>query len=252
LSEEVEILTRIRRGERIDHFETVRRRKDGSPVVVSLTVSPVKSDGGTIVGASKIARDITQQKRAQEQITALAREAEHRSKNLLGSVQAVVSLSNSDTPEGLKEAIEGRIRALANVHSLFVETRWIGAELGVIAKQELAPYAGERRVRIEGLPTLLQPNNAQAVAIILHELATNAVKYGSFSDPGGSLDLTWQQGADRQLTLRWEERGGPAVKQPTRQGFGSRVINQMADQLGGAARFDWQPGGLVCDITFPT
>jgi hypothetical protein len=113
------ILTRIRRGERIDHFETVRQRKHGSLIVVSLTVSPVKNAEGKIVGASKIARDITEQKRSQEQIATLAREAEHRSKNLLANVQATVMLSQSDTSEGLKQAIAGRIRALANVHSLF-------------------------------------------------------------------------------------------------------------------------------------
>ena len=131
--EERAILTRIRRGERIEHFETVRQRKHGSLIVVSLTVSPVKDAEGKIVGASKIARDITEQKRSQEQIATLAREAEHRSKNLLATVQAAVNLSHSDTPEGLKQAIEGRIQALANVHSLFVETRWIGAELSMIA-----------------------------------------------------------------------------------------------------------------------
>ena len=113
--EERTILTRIRRGERIDHFETVRQRKDGSLIVVSLTVSPVKSANGKIVGASKIARDISAQKRSQEQIVTLARAAEHRSKNLLANVFATVKLSQSDTPEGLKQAIEGRIQALANV-----------------------------------------------------------------------------------------------------------------------------------------
>ena len=163
----VRFLTRIRRGERIDHFETVRQRKHGSLIVVSLTVSPVKNAEGKIVGASKIARDITEQKRAQEQIATLAREAEHRSKNLLATVQATVNLSRSDTPEGLKQAIEGRIMALANVHSLFVETRWIGAELSTIATQELAPYSekDERRVRIDGPQVLLEPNAAQAIAI---------------------------------------------------------------------------------------
>jgi PAS domain S-box-containing protein len=126
-SEEREILTRIRRGERIDHFETVRQRKHGSLIFVSLTVSPVKDANGKIVGASKIARDITEQKRNQELITTLAREAEHRSKNLLANTLAAVNLSQSSSPEGLKQTIAGRIQALANVCSLFVATRWIGA-----------------------------------------------------------------------------------------------------------------------------
>ena len=147
--EERTILTRIRRGERTDHFETVRQRKDGSLIVISLTVSPVRNANGEIVGASKIARDITEQKRSQEQIATLAREAEHRSKNLLASVLATVKLSKSDTLEGLTQVIEGRIQALANVHSLLVQTRWIGAELSTIARQELAPYEkGEARARV--------------------------------------------------------------------------------------------------------
>jgi hypothetical protein len=170
--EERTILTRIRRGERIDHFETVRQRKDGSLISISLTVSPVKDAEGRIVGASKIARDITEQKRNQEQIAILAREAEHRSKNLLASVQAAVNLSQADTPKGLKEVIEGRIRALANVHSLFVGTRWIGAELSAIATQELSPFFDKsgKRVQINGPQVMLEPNTAQAVAITLHEL----------------------------------------------------------------------------------
>lgn len=136
-NEERDILNRIRRGERIDHFETIRRRKHGSLIVISLTVSPVKNAEGKIVGASKIARDITEQKRSQEQIATLAREAEHRSKNMLANVQAAVNLSHADSSQGLKEAIEGRIQALANIHSLFIESRWSGADLSKIATQEL-------------------------------------------------------------------------------------------------------------------
>jgi PAS domain S-box-containing protein len=112
--EERTILTRIRRGERVDHFETIRQRKHGSLIVVSLTVSPVRNAAGKIVGASKIARDITEQKRSQEQIATLAGEAEHRSKNLLANVQAIVNLSQASERDDLKKAIEGRIKALAN------------------------------------------------------------------------------------------------------------------------------------------
>ena len=243
--EERVILTRIRRGERIEQFETVRQRKHGSLIAVSLTVSPVKNAEGKIVGASKIARDITEQKRNQQQIATLAREAEHRSKNLLTIVQATVNLSKSDTPEGLKQAIEGRILALANVHSLFVKTRWIGAELSTIATQELAPYSeqDERRVRIDGPQILLEPNSAQAMAVTLHELATNAAKYGALSMPNGQIDLKWMHEADGRLTLHWREIGGPAVKMPTHQGFGTRIIEGMIGQVKGKARFDWRAEG---------
>ena len=114
--------------ERVEHYETVRMRKDGSRIDISLTISPVKNTEGKIIGASKIARDITERKNAEAQIAVLAREAEHRARNVLASVQAAVHLSHSDTPEGLKHTIEGRIQALANVHRLFVESRWAGAE----------------------------------------------------------------------------------------------------------------------------
>jgi PAS domain S-box-containing protein len=247
--EERTILTRIRRGERIDHFETIRQRKHGSLITVSLTVSPVRDAAGKVVGASKIARDITEQKRNQEKISALAREAEHRSKNMLANVQAVVNLSQANSPEELKKVIEGRIKALANVHSLFVQTRWIGAELSTIASQELAAYSSrENRVRIDGPQMLLEPAAAQAVAIALHELATNAAKYGSLSVAGGKVDLNWSHEADGQLKLRWTETGGPLVQAPTRKGFGSRIIEQMITQLKGTTHFDWRPEGLVCEI----
>jgi len=253
-NEERDILNRIRRGERIDHFETIRRRKHGSLIVISLTVSPVKNAEGKIVGASKIARDITEQKRSQEQIATLAREAEHRSKNMLANVQAAVNLSHADSSQGLKEAIEGRIQALANVHSLFIESRWIGADLSKIATQELAPYSemDETRAHVDGPSVLLEPNAAQAIAMTLHELATNAAKYGSLSKPKGRVDLTWVHKPDGRLILQWIEAGGPAVQMPTRQGFGSRVIKKLIEQLKGNTRFDWRPEGLVCEITIQT
>jgi PAS domain S-box-containing protein len=250
-NEEREILARIKRGEHIDHFETVRRHKHGTPVVVSLSVSPVKDAEGRIVGVSKIARDITEQKRNQEQIATLAREAEHRSKNLLANVQAAINLSQADTSEGLKQVIEGRIRALANVHSLFVETRWIGAELSTIATQELAPYSekDKTRVRIDGPQILLEPNAAQAIAAALHELATNAAKYGALSVANGEVNLKWSHEQNGQLRLRWTETGGPAVQEPTRKGFGGQIIEQVIAQLKGKTHFDWRSEGLVCDIT---
>ena len=248
-NEEREILTHIRRGEGV-HFETVRQRKQGGLIAVSITVSPVKNAEGKIIGASKIARDITEQKRNQEQIVTLAREAEHRSKNLLAIVQAAVHLSQSDTPQGLKSAIEGRIQALANVHSLFAQSRWIGAELSTIATQELAPYlqGSVSRARIEGPQVLLEPGTAQAIAVVLHELATNAAKYGALSGVEGQVTLDWSQAADGLLTLHWTEKGGPPVKAPARHGFGGRVIERMIGGLKGKAHFDWRPEGIVCEI----
>jgi PAS domain S-box-containing protein len=253
-SEEPEILRRIRRGERIDHYETVRRRKDGSLIDISLTVSPLKDAHGRITGASKIARDITERKRSEAQIAILAREAEHRAKNVLASVQATVHLSQSDTPDGLKQAIEGRIQALANAHTLFVRSRWTGAELRSLVTQELSPYCQDdkARARIRGPDLLLEPSTAQAVAMVLHELATNAAKYGALSMPSGRVQVEWSAAADGRLVLRWTDKDGPPVEPPTRQGFGTRVIKQLVEgQLRGEVRFNWQREGLACEIALP-
>jgi PAS domain S-box-containing protein len=252
--EEPKILERIRRGERVEHYETVRQHKDGSKIDISLTVSPVKNAEGKIVGASKIARDITERKRTEAQVVVLAREAEHRAKNVLATVQATVHLSQADTPDGLKQAIEGRIQALANVHSLFVETRWMGAELRTLVTQELAAYCqeGEPRVRIVGPSVLLDSNMAQAIAVSLHELATNAAKYGALSVPDGHVHVEWSRGAGERLVLRWTETGGPPVKPPARNGFGTRVMESMIrGQLKGELRFDWRAEGLACEVALP-
>jgi two-component sensor histidine kinase len=216
---------------------------------ISLTISPVKNGQGKIIGASKIARDITERKRSEAQIAILAREAEHRAKNVLATVQATVHLSNADTPEGLKHAIEGRIQALANVHRLFVESRWIGAELHSLVKEELAAYDGERRVRIDGPNLVMRPDIAQAVAVALHELATNAAKYGALSVAEGHVQVEWSRASDGSLVLRWTEMGGPPVKPPTRRGFGTRVMDGLIrGQLKGEMRFDWYAEGLACEI----
>jgi two-component sensor histidine kinase len=163
----------------------------------------------------------------------------------------MVNLSQADGVDDLKKRIEGRIQALANVHSLFVASRWIGAELSTIVRQELAPYSatGRHQVRVDGPQVLLEPNIAQAVAVTLHELATNAAKYGALSVADGQIELIWSHETDGQLNLRWSENGGPVVKAPTRMGFGGRIMEQMIGQLKGQTRFDWNAEGLVCEIT---
>jgi two-component sensor histidine kinase len=218
---------------------------------ISLTVSPVKNAQGKIVGAAKIARDITERKRHDEHIAMLAREAEHRTRNILATVQATVNLSHSDTADGLKHAIEGRIRALARVHDLFVKSLWTGAGLSSIVVQELAPYReeGEARVRIDGPHLLLTTNTAQAIAVTLHELATNAAKYGSLSVPKGQVEVTWSRATHERLVLHWIETGGPPAKEPTREGFGTAVIERMIrEQLKGEMHLDWRTEGLACEI----
>jgi PAS domain S-box-containing protein len=254
LHEEFAILERVRHNDRVD-CEAVRRRKDGSVIEVSLIISPIRDAGGKVVGASKIARDITERKRSEKQISALAHEAEHRAKNLLANVKAMVRLSQADTPDGLRKAIEGRIEALANVHSLFVQSRWTGAELGSLVKQELSPYSGGggMRTRIDGPTVILKPDLAQAITVALHELATNAVKYGALSVAEGHVRVEWSCTEGGQLVVHWTEAGGPPVKPPTRRGFGTSVMESMIrDGLKGRVQLDWRTEGLVCEIAVPT
>jgi PAS domain S-box-containing protein len=252
--EDYAILERVRLGDRVHNYETIRRRKDGSLIDVSVTVSPIRGAEGTVVGASRVVRDITERKRSEAHISVLTREAEHRAKNLLTNVKAIVRLSQSDTPDGLKKAIEGRIEALANVHSLFVLSRWTGAELGRLVKQELSPYSrdGEMRTQIDGPTVMLKPDLAQAMAVALHELATNAAKYGALSGAKGQVRVEWSCAAG-QVVLRWIEAGGPHVNPPTRKGFGTHMIEAMIrGHEGGDVRLNWQADGLACEIALPT
>jgi two-component sensor histidine kinase len=169
-------------------------------------------------------------------------------------VQATVRLSHSNTSDDLKKLIEERINALAKVHTLFVESRWTGAELHTLVSQELLPYRGERegRVRIDGPAVVLEPNTAQTIAISLHELATNAAKYGSLSTGDGDVEIAWSRTADGRLNLRWTESGGPTTTPPTHRGFGTRILEKMiGGQLRGQVRFDWHAQGLICEIALP-
>ena len=252
--EEEAIMARIRCGQRVEHYQTVRQHKHGSLIDISLTVSPVRNAQGKVIGASKIARDITEQKRSEAQIVNLAREAEHRTKNILATVLATVRLSQSNASDNnLKQLIEGRIDALAKVHALFVQSRWTGAELRSLVTQELLPYRGERdrRVRFDGPAVMLEPTTAQAIAISLHELATNAAKYGSLSAAGGRVEILWSLTTDGRLSLRWIESGGPTAAPPTHRGFGTRIMENMIGQLRGEVRFDWRDQGLTCEIDLP-
>jgi PAS domain S-box-containing protein len=250
LSEEQTILRRIRRGERIDHYETLRRRKDGSLIDISLTVSPIIATDGRVIGASKIARDISERKRTEAHISVLAREAEHRAKNVLATVQAVVNLTEAETIADFKNAVEGRVQALANVHTLFVESRWTGAELYDLIAKELAPYRKRdgTRVAIDGPALKLEPTTAQTIAVVFHELTTNAAKYGALSMAKGRVGISWSRPEAARLVIRWTETGGPAVTPPTRKGFGTRVMANMIQQSRGEIEFDWHPEGLACEI----
>jgi two-component sensor histidine kinase len=169
-------------------------------------------------------------------------------------VQAAVHFSEADTPDAIKAAIEGRIQALANVHTLLAQSRWAGVDLRSIVRDELYPYCplGNSRAEADGPELLLKPQLAQLIAMVLHELTTNAVKYGALSVPAGRLRVQWLRATNGNLVIRWTEADGPAVEPPTRIGFGTRMLDRaIRTQLNGHLRFDWRTEGLACEIEAP-
>jgi two-component sensor histidine kinase len=162
-------------------------------------------------------------------------------------------LTRANTMEEYVGALDGRIGALSNAHRLLAGSRWEGADLTRLVEEEFAPYraAGNERVLTRGPVALLPPAMAQTIALALHELATNAAKYGALSAENGRVELTWQTGPGK-LELVWTESGGPEVSAPTRQGYGSRaIIAGIERQLGGVVNFSWQPVGLHCTLSVP-
>jgi two-component sensor histidine kinase len=206
-------------------------------------------------------RDITAERRAEaerkaaeERLQLLAREVDHRANNLLAVVQGTVQLSKAADTEALKAVLIGRISALGRAHQLLAEARWEGADLRRLVEEELLAFSlGEAaRVSIGGPDVALAPAAAQALAMALHELATNAAKYGALSVPSGRVSVDWAREDGGPLVLTWSERGGPPVKKPSRRGLGTTILARaLAGPLNGASRMDWRPEGLVCELELP-
>jgi PAS domain S-box-containing protein len=261
--EEPAILERMRRGERIDHYETVRRRKDGSLVDVSLSVSPLKDQFGRVMGASKIARDISERKRAQEQQRLLFREMNHRTKNLFTLAGTMVTLSAryAQTSRELAQAVNDRLVALARAHDLTLpditngETSFDRATtLPNLARTILAPYQTQTDapVRISGSDVPVAGKAAMGLALLLHELATNAAKYGALTLGTGRVDVSWRAMEDA-LKFEWRERGGPPVNgEPEKEGFGSLLERlTVTGRLHGTISHDWSKEGLTVRLSAP-
>ena len=253
--EEPHILGRIRRGEHIEHYETVRLRKDGSLIDISLSVSPIKGAGGKIIGASKIARDISERKQAQARQDMLTRELHHRTKNLFAVVQSVVSRSfaGKHTVKDAETAVKSRLRSLSQTHALLVEKDWQGADLAAVVRTEMSPYPD--RVTIDGPTLMLSSQAAQNFALAVHELATNAAKYGALSDQAGWVHISWsvvQANGDSQFSFRWQERGGPLVEPPAIKGFGAVVLEQvMAEYFAVHPKIEFASSGVCYELKGP-
>ncbi|RYI18350.1 MAG: response regulator, partial [Acetobacteraceae bacterium] len=198
-----------------------------------------------------VARDVTDRRAAEERLVLLMREVDHRAKNALAVALSLVRLTPRDDAAQFATGVEGRIAAMARAHSLLAKGRWGGADLATLAEGELASY--RERVTFDGPSARLAADAAQPVAMMLHELATNAAKYGALARPDGRLALSWNFGGlNDSLRLRWTETGGPDITgAPTRRGFGSRLLVSLVErQLGGRLNYDWDPAGLHLSIDF--
>jgi PAS domain S-box-containing protein len=256
LSEETEILAKIRRGERIDHYETVRLTKDGRRINISLTVSPVRDRTGNVVGISKVARDITERKRAEDLQRLLLGELNHRVKNTLATVQAIAhqTLRRARSPVDFVSSFSGRVQALARAHTLLTQSTWLGADvMDMVRDQLLLGSEADDRITCEGPSLMLEPQVSLHLAMVLHELGTNARKYGALSVPTGRLSVSWEieTAGNRSLNLQWRESGGPMVQAPTERGFGSTLIEQSLQAHGGVASIRYGADGVTCEIKLP-
>lgn len=249
--EEPALLEQIRAGSLVDAYETKRRRKDGRLVDVLLSVSPIYDSAGRIVGASKIAHDISAKKEAERLQAVLIGELHHRVKNVFATVIAIArqTLAKATDTQDAVAAYEARLSAMAHAHDLLAEGDWQSADLTAVVEQAVAPYPPER-FEVSG-PSVLLPQKAVAtLSLALHELGTNAAKYGALSVPTGRVSITWTYDPKSSaLSLRWQEKGGPTVAQPTRKGFGSRLVERLlAAELNGTSAIVYDAAGVVCEI----
>jgi two-component sensor histidine kinase len=214
-------------------------------------------DQELIEGGLSVYIDVLARRRAEEAQALLTDELNHRVKNILGTIEAMIGFSAAEasSAEELAQTLTGRIMAMARTHDLLTDGRWKGADLGDLLEEEVRPYAVADRVRAHGEPLPLSPRAALSLSLILHELATNAVKHGSLGRPEGRVDVSWSCRSDDRsptLVLIWQESGGPTVPPPTRHGFGTTLIERAtARDLGGTARLLFDAAGLRCELEFP-
>ena len=253
--EEDEILAKLKRGEHIAHYETVRLAKDGRRLNISLSVSPVLDKTGRIIGASKIARDVTEKKRVEAIQRVLIEELNHRVKNTLAMTQAIASqsLRHARSASDFVESFTGRVQALAKAHSLLTDRKLEGAELTELVREQVTLGVADQRVICSGPMVILGAQPAIHLALVLHELATNARKYGGLSVPQGRLSVKWEvhSSGSRTLLLDWTESGGPQVSAPLTAGFGTTLIERTLQTHSGEATVRYGVTGVTCKLRLP-
>lgn len=258
LDEEPAILAKLRAGQKVDHFDTIRRRKDGSLFDVSLTISPIRDTDGTIVGASKIARDVSSRKREEERQRMILGEMHHRVKNLFALTSGLITMASKSaaSPAELAASMRERLAALAAAHDLTMtsldgpQEHAQGTTLHQLLEKVVAPYQDESRQRISvaGPDFPVAQTHTTKMALLFHELATNASKYGAFSVPEGKVAISTGAVEDHVILL-WEETGVPAIDGPRASpGFGTRLIESIARGFPATVKRDWGSNGL--SVTF--
>jgi PAS domain S-box-containing protein len=253
----------LRENRPIRGDEAIAERPDGTRVPFIPFPTPLRDPHtGALVGAVNMLVDITERKAAEAalrereaRLTLLAAEVDHRARNMLATIQAIARMTRADTVPAYRRILNGRISALARVHALLAESRWTGADLRRLAEEELLPFDGPegRRTAISGPALSLGPDPAQAVAMVLHELAANAARHGALSTPTGRVRVAWRWAEDGRLALEWNETGGPPVPGPPAQrGFGIGLVEATATgQLDARVHLDWRREGLFCRLSIP-
>ena len=247
--------SRALRGETVaPGTEFIFTGDDGTQVWTRVAAAPFTNTAGAMEGAVIVVEDIDQLKRAEEQVRLIAHELEHRTKNILAKVASIIRLTRADTVSDCVQAIQSRVEALARTHTLLSSKRWQGAEVKRLIDDEIGAYAtgSEERIHVSGPRFMLSATGAESFGMVMHELATNALKYGALSRPGGRLTVEWSQPEKEELVVDWIESGIPLDPAPTHTGFGTRLINLIVErQLAGKVDFDWQNDGLHCRIAVP-
>jgi PAS domain S-box-containing protein len=248
----------LKRNEPVRGAEAIVERPDGSRVWMTPYPTPLRDADGNLTGAVNMLIDISERKRAEVRQKALIDEVNHRVKNTLATVQAFAAqtLRHAVSPE-MRESFEARLMALSRVHDQLSRQQWESAELEAVLKDVFAPHRGERgdRIRLGGSPVRLPPRTALSLAMVLHELTSNAARYGALSVPQGVLTVTWrlsETGAKQMLHIAWSEDGGPRAEKPTKQGFGLKLLERgIGKELGGQSHIAFTPDGVRCTIDVP-
>jgi PAS domain S-box-containing protein len=231
------------------------RRADGAMRTLRTSARPRHDANGAFLGMIGVNTDVTEARRAELHQRLLVNELNHRVKNTLATVQSLAdqTLRASQDVGQAKDVLEGRLMALSAAHNVLNRENWDAADLSVVVSEALRPFdsPGGQRFRVRGPSARIAPRAALAVSLVLHELATNAVKYGALSCEQGCVALTWDEGDGEKVNVLWREVGGPPVAPPARQGFGTRLLAGVAVDLGAAAALDYRPDGLECRFDAP-